>query len=149
MAVVIAGNTSAKMKILLSNKYKDCVELGRKSMLPYFQENGLKWDFDERLKIYVTLQLYEVIDEKFIGFMALREKDGKVWLADLQILEEFRNKGYGAKVLEYVKDIAKSKNYDSVYLKVFKSSPALNLYLRNGYKHVGEEEYVYHLSTNT
>lgn len=118
-------------------------------MLSYFQENNIDWDFEERLKIYIKCELYEVIDGGTIGYMAFRENESKLYLADLQIMEHCQNMGYGTKLLKRASDIAKSKGYDSIYLKVFKRSPALNLYLRNGYKLVGEEPYVYLLSANT
>lgn len=137
------------MNLQLSNKYEECVALGRQSMLSYFQENGLSWNFEERLRVYRTCELYEVTDGVTVGYVALREKDEKLYLADLQILAEFQNKGYGTKLLASVKNIAKIKGYDLVYLKVFKNNPALNLYLRNGYGHVTEEQYVYLLSAKT
>ena len=137
------------MKLLLSNKYENCVRLGKESMLSYFEENDIDWDFAERLKLYIKFELYEVIDDDTIGYMALRENESKLYLADIQILERFQNLGYGTKLLKYASDMAKSKGYDSIYLKVFKNSPALNLYLRNGYNHVSEEQYVYLLSAST
>ena len=118
-------------------------------MLQYFKENNLEWDFDERLKIYLTFELYEVIDDHLVGYMALRENNGKIYLADLQILEQYQNMGFGTKLLKKAKEIARAKGYESIHLKVFKNSPALSLYLRNGYKHISEEQYVYLLSTNT
>jgi ribosomal protein S18 acetylase RimI-like enzyme len=99
--------------------------------------------------MYLNLELYEVVDDSSIGYLALREKEGKLYLADLQVREEYRNMGYGTKLLVQVSEIARSKGYNSVYLKVFKNSPAINLYLRNGYRLVGEEQCVYLLSANT
>jgi ribosomal protein S18 acetylase RimI-like enzyme len=135
------------MKLVPTENYEDCVLLGKESMLPYFLENHIPWDLEKRISLYASFEIYEVFDHEFIGYLALRENQGSIFIADLQILESHRNKGYGAQLLIKAKEMAKNRGYDSIKLKVFKSSPAINLYKRNGYVTVGVEEFVYLLSS--
>lgn len=137
------------MQLKRTENYRDLVLLGRETMSVYFEANGIPWNLEERLSIYATVEVYEILDNDLKGYVALREKDDKLFSADIQVLEPFRNLGYGTTALEMVMKLAKARGYTSVFLKVFKTSPALKLYLRNGYSHVAEEKHVYVLQAET
>jgi ribosomal protein S18 acetylase RimI-like enzyme len=138
-----------EMELKPTKKYSECVLLGEESMRSYFIENKIPWDFEKRLELYLSFEIYEVIETESIGYLALRENEGDIFIADIQILDGYRNKGYGTQLLKMAKEIARSRGYVSIKLKVFKSSPALELYTRNGYVKVSEENFVYVLSANT
>lgn len=136
------------MKLVPTKKYEDCLLLSKESMKAYFSEYQIPWDYEKRLKLYSTFETYEVFENEFLGYLALRENEGNIFVADLQILEPHRNKGFGATLLVMAKEIAKSKGFNAIKLKVFKNSRAINLYIRNGYTKTDEEKYVYVLSSN-
>ena len=137
------------MELIASNKYKECVLQGKESMSTYFDENNITWDYEKRLSIYLDLELYEVTDKEFIGYVAFRETVDEFFLADIQIFEEFRNKGYGTKILDKAKQIAKDLGHKQIMLKAFKASPAIRLYERNGFSKIAEEEFVDVYQSNT
>lgn len=118
-------------------------------MISYFHECSIDWNFEQRLGIYKTLELYEVHAPEFIGFVAFREYDGEFYLADIQILQGKRNQGYGTNLLTEAKRIAAKRGYKNILLKVFKTSPAIQLYMRNGFTRMSEEQYVYVLKAKT
>lgn len=62
----------------------------------------------------------------------------------ISVLPEFRNKGIGVKLMEKLFEYLTWQNYRQTSLSVQKENPALNFYLRLGYKIVGEktEEYL-------
>ena len=76
------------MKLVPTEDYRAFVLAGKESMYPYFTENGINWNLEERVKIYSTLEVYEVIDGDLIGYLALREHEGKFYLSDIQVLEK-------------------------------------------------------------
>ena len=137
-----------KMKLVPTEKYEACVLFGKDTMLPYFLGHQIPWNLEKRVSLYSSFEIYEVFNNEFIGYLALRENEGSIFIADIQIIEPQRNKGYGTELLKMAKEIAKNKGYSSVKLKVFKNSPAIKLYVRNGYIQVGEENYVYVFSSN-
>lgn len=137
------------MKLVPETNYEKCVLIAKNSMMPYFIENNILWDFNQRLEIYKTLELYTLEEsEELIGFVGFRKNKGDFFLADIQIHEPFRNRGFGTKVLESALEIAKDRGYERIFLKVFKTSPALNLYYRFGFTCVDEEKFVYVLCKN-
>lgn len=137
------------MKLIASTKYSECVLLGKKTMTSYFEANNIPWYFDERLELYKALELYEVFDRSIIGFVAFRVKEQELYLADIQVYEKYQNRGYGTKILKEAKKIAKDRDHKCIMLKVFKSSPAIRLYERNGFSRIAEEEFLYVLQSNT
>jgi len=137
------------MKVTNSQDYEKCMRIAKETMAPYYLENKLQWSDQARLEICKACELYMLEDPHEVGFFMLKERDDRIFIADLQIIEQYRNCGYGSKVLEIAKEYARSKGFDSIWLKVFKTSPAYSLYLRKGYALREEEEFMYVLSTNT
>jgi len=68
-----------------------------------------------------------------VGFFAYNELDDKIDGITIQMLEPTRNKGIGSFYLEHVTALSNSTN-KPVFLKVFKSNPAQNLYKRFGFE---------------
>lgn len=99
-----------------------------------FMEHSLQKD-----RLPQTYGLF--IDNKIIGMFQLTYEDLNVrpdiypWLANVYIDEEYRKKGYGRKLLESVKEIAKSKlNFKELYLYTKHN----NLYEKFGWKYISD-----------
>ncbi len=56
-----------------------------------------------------------------------------------QILPDYQRGGIGKKVLDYLKEVTLSKK-KMLVLKVLKNNPARNLYKRNGFEIIGEDD---------
>jgi Acetyltransferases len=67
------------------------------------------------------------------GFFAYDEQEDKIDGISIQMMEMAQNKGIGSFYLRHVTSISKESN-KPVFLKVFKSNPAQNLYKRFGFQ---------------
>lgn len=77
-----------------------------------------------------------------IGALKYEFSEFEVEIMQVQIHPEHQNKGYGQGVIEQIFNDHPSKN---ISLTVLKDNPALKLYLRLGFKIVGEDAYEYHM----
>jgi ribosomal protein S18 acetylase RimI-like enzyme len=78
------------------------------------------------------------IDSKDVGEALTRDyKDGEIFLTDFEILDEYRNKGYGQKALAYLigKCGVNSLTVDP------SARPAMHIYGKFGFRQVGEPYY--------
>lgn len=67
------------------------------------------------------------------GFLSYHEHEDKIGGISIQMMEAARNKGIGSLFLKHITDLSQ-KTGKPVFLKVFKSNPARNLYGRFGFK---------------
>ncbi|MFS1438550.1 GNAT family N-acetyltransferase [Shewanella sp. 10N.286.48.A6] len=77
-----------------------------------------------------------------VGTLKYASTNHEVEIMQIQIHPDHQNKGYGRSIIQQVLNDAESK---SVSLTVLKDNPALQLYLRLGFKIVGEDMYEYHM----
>ncbi|GEA07808.1 hypothetical protein KUL42_25690 [Alteromonas sp. KUL42] len=77
-----------------------------------------------------------------IGTLKYQSTELEVEIMQVQIHPDHQNKGYGRTIIQQVISSAQSK---VVSLTVLKENPALQLYLRLGFKIVGEDMYEYHM----
>ena len=104
--------------------------------------DGVKCFIEHSLQKDRLPQTYGLfIDNKIIGMFQLLYEDLNVrpdiypWLADVYIDEKYRKKGYGRKLLESVKEIAKYKlNFNELYLYTKHN----NLYEKFGWEFVSD-----------
>ena len=99
-----------------------------------FMEHSLQKD-----RLPQTYGLF--VNNKIIGMFQLTYEDLNVrpdiypWLANVYIDEKYRSKGYGRKLLESIKDIAKNKlNFNELYLY----TKHTDLYEKFGWKYISE-----------
>jgi GNAT superfamily N-acetyltransferase len=115
-------------------------ELTRRNMQGYYRQYDLTWQpaaFDAEWQVrdsYVVEQAGNTI-----GFLGLTRGSDYLYLRDIQLIEAYRGGGVGEWVITWVEKLARERGCRSVRLKVFKRNPAMGLYLRLGYRHVGEE----------
>jgi len=84
---------------------------------------------------------------ELVGFFSYDERDGEIGGVTIQMLEKARGKGVGSFCMKHITEIADSKNVP-IFLKVFKSNPAKNLYERFGFKVYDESEAHYQMRYN-
>ena len=70
---------------------------------------------------------------KDIGYLKIRREPESLHLADIQLLEEYRNRGIGTWLIERILHEASQAGL-SVWLRVLKGNPAMRLYQRLGFK---------------
>jgi ribosomal protein S18 acetylase RimI-like enzyme len=74
-----------------------------------------------------------------VGFFAYNELDDKIEGVSIQMIEVSQRKGVGSFYLQYITSLSKKVN-KPIFLKVFKSNPAQNLYKKFGFNKYGETE---------
>jgi ribosomal protein S18 acetylase RimI-like enzyme len=80
--------------------------------------------------------LWSLMDEEQkVGFLWVQVKEGKAFIYDFLIHEEFRGKGYGKQALTAMDEKLRSMNVESVALHVFGDNiTAQELYKRMGFE---------------
>ncbi|MDN4501721.1 GNAT family N-acetyltransferase [Alteromonadaceae bacterium BrNp21-10] len=77
-----------------------------------------------------------------IGTLKYQQAASTIDIMQIQIHPQHQNKGYGS---EIIKQILRNAQAKTLRLTVLKDNPALKLYLRLGFKVVGEDDYEYHM----
>lgn len=82
--------------------------------------------------------------KKFIGLFNLENKEEGKWIQALEVVEEFRNMGYGKYILK------EAEQHGAKYLSVNKKNlVAFNMYKKNGWKVYDETETMYFMNKDT
>lgn len=79
------------------------------------------------------------IDGRDVGLFKKEVKDGNLFLWDIQLEEEFRNRGIGSDLVLLLKSEARGLEM-SIRLRVLKGNPAIQFYQFHGFKVVEELE---------
>lgn len=88
-----------------------------------------------------------LLNDLTVGFFAWDEKDGKIDGISIQMAEPARNKGMGSFYLEALTSRS-NQTGKPVYLKDFKSNPAISLLKRFGFQIYDESRTHYFMSFN-
>lgn len=76
-------------------------------------------------------------DDKNIGYFGIAPQQGSLLLSKLYIAKDYRNKGYGKKTFEIIKEIAKKNNFSKIQLTVNKQNfKAILIYEKWGFKSI-------------
>ncbi len=116
-------------------------ELTRRGMLRYYCQYDLPWLDEAFDQAWGWREQWRVMDgEKRAGFCSLSQDTRALYIRELHISDEARNRGIGTWVLHELNTWAQERRLPLVRLTVFKSNPARQLYRREGFEEVGEEE---------
>jgi GNAT superfamily N-acetyltransferase len=105
-------------------------------MRPYYVELNLTWD-STKFREYFDPRSTKIIqfDGIEIGMLQVEERADCIYLGDVQIQHEYRNRGIGTSLIRSVIRSASIAN-KPVRLRVLRGNPAKNLYLRLGFREV-------------
>ncbi|GLT16422.1 hypothetical protein GCM10007938_01980 [Vibrio zhanjiangensis] len=116
------------------------------NMRPYYQHHGVTWQADTIKQKIASLKNIDILsDGRLIGAIRVDSDDDGYYLRDLQIVENYQNKGLGALALIEVKRLASLDGEKTLRLKVFKTSPAYQLYQRLNFIVEKEDDKFYHM----
>ena len=117
------------------------------NMREYYAHYSVDWDRSKIEEQIAELQNWDILlGDSIIGAIRLAFDDEGCYIRDLQVCEEFRNRGIGAKALEECERLAVEAGAKKLRLRVFKISPAHHLYSRNGFVVDSEEERFLYMS---
>lgn len=115
-------------------------ELTRVNMRDYYLRYGFVWQPEAFDLEWPTRESYVVeLAGQAVGFLGLTQENDYLYVRDVQLVEAWRGVGVGAWIMTRVTQMARKRACKRIRLKVFKSNPALALYLKLGYRRVGEE----------
>ena len=105
------------------------------------QKERLQQDLEEHLSHKRII----LVDDKPVGvYVVHTTKDGDLFINEISILEEYKNKGLGRKILEEQLKENHKKGIRTI-LQVFKDNPAKTLYEKLGFRIYGETETHYQM----
>lgn len=85
-----------------------------------------------------------VIDNKMVGYLEYSLIYDRIELDNINVLDEYRNKGIGTKLMAYLVSIAIDLKVDNITLEVRVSNEiARNLYKKFGFREVALRKYYY------
>jgi ribosomal protein S18 acetylase RimI-like enzyme len=105
-------------------------------MRPYYVEFNYEWD-STKFREHFDPQITKVIqaDGIDIGMIRVEARADCIYLGDIQIKREYRDKGIGTQLIETVIQSGNLAN-KPIRLRVLKGNPAKALYLRLGFKEI-------------
>ncbi|SDJ71515.1 GNAT family N-acetyltransferase [Microbulbifer yueqingensis] len=117
------------------------------NMKSYYHKYSVDWGVEVIVESTQNLENFDLCaDGVLVGIMRLTFEGGRCQLRDLQIKPEIQSNGYGSKAIAEAKRIAMEKGLAAIDLKVFKCSPARNLYFRLGFTIDAEDDRFYYMS---
>ncbi|WP_207890606.1 GNAT family N-acetyltransferase [Vibrio sinensis] len=122
-------------------------ELTFGNMHPYYQHYSVSWELNKIQEQIESLENWDVLyNEAIVGAIRLAYDEDGCYLRDLQVSEKFQNKGIGAAALSEVQRLACKAEVAHLRLRVFKISPAYELYKRTGFTVDKEDDRFYYMS---
>jgi ribosomal protein S18 acetylase RimI-like enzyme len=132
-----------------SENLREAATLTFKNMRSYYEQYGVSWDSNIIEDETVGLENYDIIaDGVMIGVFRLQYENDSCYLRDLQVEPSHQNLGIGQMVLNEVKRRAIEAKLNTVQLRVFKISPAVELYKRNGFELKDEDDRFFNLAAD-
>lgn len=117
------------------------------NMQPYYAQYSVEWDEAQIEKM--TQELFNLdifVGDETVGVVRLSFDDDGCYLRDLQVDHNYQNRGIGAAAIAEAARLAKAQCLNNLKLRVFKSSPAVNLYKRQGFGLTHEDQRFYYMS---
>ena len=122
-------------------------ELTLTNMRSYYAQYSVEWDKAQIQEMTQQLLNWDILMAgKVVGVIRLSFDSEGCYLRDLQVDQQFQNRGIGALALAEVERLARASNARLLRLRVFKNSPAVQLYQRHGFSVNSEDERFYYMS---
>ncbi|MBV2131083.1 GNAT family N-acetyltransferase [Arsukibacterium indicum] len=117
------------------------------NMRRYYEQYSVDWDEAQIEKMTQELVNFDILLEgKLIGVIRLSFDSDDCWLRDLQVEQSYQNQGIGSIAIAEAERFAREHCAENLKLRVFKNSPAVHLYKRQGFGLTSEDERFYYMS---
>lgn len=117
------------------------------NMRPYYAQYAVDWDQAQIEQMTQDLVNFDILfEEKLVGVVRLSFDTEVCWLRDLQVDQSYQNRGIGSIAIAEAERLAKEHGSHILKLKVFKNSPAVHLYKRQGFGLTSEDDRFYYMS---
>jgi GNAT superfamily N-acetyltransferase len=116
------------------------------NMRTYYERYEVNWDSKSIEDKTADLENYDILaDNEVVGIFRLQYEGDCCYLRDIQIEQSYQNQGIGQLVLDEVKRRTRDAHLNTLKLRVFKISPAAELYKRNGFYIENEDDRFFNL----
>ncbi|WP_235357725.1 GNAT family N-acetyltransferase [Arsukibacterium ikkense] len=117
------------------------------NMRPYYEQYSVEWDAAEIEKMTAELVNLDILlAGEPVGVIRLSFDSEGCYLRDLQIDQSCQNQGIGSQAIAEADRLAREHCLPLLKLRVFKNSPAVQLYKRQGFSLTSEDERIYYMS---
>ncbi|MEJ6520416.1 GNAT family N-acetyltransferase [Shewanella bicestrii] len=117
------------------------------NMRPYYAQYSVGWDQAQIEQMTQELVNFDILfEEKLVGVVRLSFDTEACWLRDLKVDQSYQNRGIGSIAIAEAERLAKEHGSHILKLKVFKNSPAVHLYKRQGFGLTSEDVLFYYMS---
>lgn len=118
-------------------------QLRKSTMAPHLEKAGRYLSDAEhmsRVKFHFDNAFIVKLSYESVGLLKYVETTKTIEILQLQIGPNHQGKGVGKYVLKYMISLSKKQSKE-LTLKVLKENPAVQLYQRNGFLIIGEDQY--------
>lgn len=116
------------------------------NMQPYYQQYSVEWDEAQIEKMTEDLINFDIFSEgEAVGVIRLQFDSEGCYLRDLQVDHNYQNRGIGSEAIAEAVRLSKAHGSHLLKLRVFKNSPAVQLYKRQGFSVTSEDERFYYM----
>ena len=140
--------TDLKYRKALESDIDYLLWLRKKTMDEHLLSSGISLSDEEHLlRIHYLFDEAQVImlEDEVIGLLKVEEKEINLEIVQIQIDPKCQGKGLGQKVIKKVIEDSKQRN-KIVSLSVLKKNKARDLYLRMGFRIIGEDDHSFMMS---
>lgn len=75
-----------------------------------------------------------------VGYISLRQEEGKLFLSKFYIVKEYRGRGYASQALEFLEKLCEDRNLSHIWLTVNRNnSSSIAVYEKKGFRTVREQ----------
>jgi len=129
-----------KFQKLGKKHLKSVVEIEKAS----FKDPWSKKLFEKEISLQFSSFFVALIGERVAGYGGFWKVCNEADIVNIAVHPDFRRKGVGKKILEYLLKLARKNEINRVFLEVRETNPsAINLYESFGFKTVGRREKYY------
>ncbi|CCQ09877.1 GCN5-related N-acetyltransferase [Pseudoalteromonas luteoviolacea B = ATCC 29581] len=133
--------------IKLSTDLYQAASITLENMRKFYEKYKVDWNVEQIAGMTRTLNNYDLyLNDNLVGIMRISFDNQQCQLRDLQIIEGYKNQGCGGQAILLATKLAKQNHCHGLELKVFQCSPAVRLYLRNGFVIQRSDERFHYMS---
>ncbi|WP_028022904.1 GNAT family N-acetyltransferase [Enterovibrio calviensis] len=122
-------------------------EITYSNMRSYYEHYAVDWEcskIDEQISVLFNFDI--LFNGEIAGAIRLEHQDNGCYIRDLQVSQQYQNKGIGAQALTECERLALEFGFNHLKLRVFKISAAFHLYERVGFFVDFDDDRFYYMS---
>ena len=128
-----------------------CLRLAHQNMSPYLERRGEQFNDARWREIAPRAEFFLIVDDinatcENVGFFSVRRDPDcppALHIGDVQVEATHHNRGAGARALQWIEALARSRSLTELTLNVFRDNPAMRLYERFGFQLIDTQFYKY------